>query len=195
MSKSQHNIICLEAEWQFRNDKRNTFCLNTEPLLHWLKEFHDCNVIYRHIVTKEDLVYYLHYFSTHKRETKDYDIVYIACHGWHHAISLEGKEGFIDLSELAEMSNGLFNNRIVHFGSCKTMANIPEAENFKAITGAKLVSGYQISVDPMTSAIADAAYFNEIMQYQNLGTLKNKDFSKFWSRYESLLNELKFSIV
>ena len=70
-----HNIICLVAEWQFRYDKDKTFNLNTQPLLHWLKEFHGCDIIYRHILTKEDLQYYLKYFATHKRETKGYDIV------------------------------------------------------------------------------------------------------------------------
>ena len=196
MANALHNIICLEADWEYRYDKRNNkFSLNTEPLLNWLRTFHGCDIVYRHILNKQDLQYYLDYFASHKREFKKYDIIYIACHGWHHAISLEGEDGDIDFSELAEMSNDLFKNRIIHFGSCKTMANISEAENFKAITGAKIVSGYQISVDPMTSAIADAAYFNEIMQYQNVGTLKNKDLSKFWSRYETLLNDLKFSIL
>ncbi|MBR3027582.1 MAG: hypothetical protein IKH58_05505 [Bacteroidales bacterium] len=191
-----HNIICLEAEWQFRYEKEEKkFSLNTQPLLHWLKEFHGCDIIYRHILTKEDLQYYLKYFATHKRETKGYDIVYIACHGWHHAISLEGDDGHIDLKELADMAKGFFKGRIVHFGSCKTLANLSEAEEFKAKTGAKMVSGYQISVDSMTSSIADAAYFNELMYYQNVGVIKNQDLSKFRSRYSSLLSELKFSII
>ena len=57
-----------------KEDKK--FSLNTQPLLHWLKEFHGCDIIYRHILTKEDLQYYLKYFATHKRETKGYDINY-----------------------------------------------------------------------------------------------------------------------
>lgn len=193
MTKSNHNIICLEAEWQFRDDK-NKFCLNTEPLLHWLKEFYGCEVIYRHILTKEDLRYYLHYFSTHKREVKGFDIVYIACHGWHHSISLEGEDGDIDLCELSEMANGFFEGKIVHFGSCKTLANESQAIEFKNTTGARLVSGYQVSVDAMTSSIVDVAYFNEIMQLQNVGILANELYSKFWSSYKSLLEDLKFKV-
>jgi len=193
MKKALHNIICLEAEWQFRQE--NTFNLNVEPLLHWLKEYHGCEVIYRHILTKEDLAYYLKYFATHKRETKEFDIVYIACHGWHHAITLEGEDGSIDLRELSEMSRGFFKDRIIHFGSCKTLANEQEACNFKEMTGAKLVSGYQISVDAMTSSIADAAYFNELMGYTNVGTIKNQGVSQFWKRYDSLLTDLRFTIV
>ena len=192
MANALHNIICLEAEWEYRNAKSNKFSLNTEPLLNWLRTFHGCDIVYRHILNKQDLQYYLNYFASHKREFNKYDIIYIACHGWHHAISLEGEDGQIDLSELSTMANGFFENRIIHFGSCKTLANSNEATKFKEACGARLVSGYEISVDAMSSAIADAAFFNEIMNYQNIGIFKNETTSKFRKRYESLHKELKF---
>ena len=195
MANALHNIICLEAEWEYRYDKRNNkFSLNTEPLLNWLRTFHGCDIVYRHILNKQDLLYYLDYFASHKREFKKYDIIYIACHGWHHAISLEGEDGHIDLCELKTMANGFFENRIIHFGSCKTLANTNEAINFKEYCGARLVSGYEISVDAMTSAIADAAFFNDIMNYQNIGIFKNETNCLFWKKYDSLLKELKFRI-
>ncbi len=92
------------------------------------------------------------------------------------------------------MANGFFENRIIHFGSCKTLANPDEVKRFKEDCGAKLVSGYEISVDAMTSAIADAAFFNEIMYYQNIGIFKNEASSKFRKRYESLHKDLKFRV-
>ena len=194
MANALHNIICLEAEWEYRYDKSNKFSLNTEPLLNWLRTFHGCDIVYRHILNKQDLQYYLDYFASHKREFKKYDIIYIACHGWHHAISLEGEDGHIDLCELKTMANGFFENRIIHFGSCKTLANPDEAKRFKKDCGARLVSGYEISVDAMTSAIADAAFFNEIMTYQNIGIFKNEATSIFRKRYESLHNDLHFRV-
>lgn len=51
MKKSSHNIICIEGEWEYREDKTK-FNLNTEPLLNWLKAFHGCDVVYRHIFVK-----------------------------------------------------------------------------------------------------------------------------------------------
>ena len=194
MANALHNIICLEAEWEYRNAKSNKFSLNTEPLLNWLRTFHGCDIVYRHILNKQDLHYYLDYFASHKREFKKYDIIYIACHGWHHAISLEGEDGHIDLCELKTMANGFFENRIIHFGSCKTLANPDEAKRFKEDCGARLVSGYEISVDAMTSAIADAAFFNEIMTCQNIGIFKNEASSIFRKRYESLHKDLKFCV-
>lgn len=38
MANVNHNIICLEAEWEYRKEKRNKFSLNTEPLLNWLRD-------------------------------------------------------------------------------------------------------------------------------------------------------------
>ena len=56
MANALHNIICLEAEWEYRYDKRNNkFSLNTEPLLNWLRTFHGCDIVYRHILNKQDL--------------------------------------------------------------------------------------------------------------------------------------------
>ena len=195
MENALHHIICLEAEWEYRNDKPdNTFSFNTEPLLNWLRTFHGCDIVYRHILNKQDLQYYLEYFASHKREFKKYDIIYIACHGKHHAISLEGEDGDIDLSELKTMANGFFENRIIHFSSCKTLANPDEVKKFKDACGARLVSGYAKNVDAMTSAIADAAFFNEAMYYKNIGIFKNKETSVFRKRYESLHNDLKFCV-
>ena len=41
-----HNIICLEAEWEYsEQNPKNSFSLNTLPMLNWLKEAYDCEVI------------------------------------------------------------------------------------------------------------------------------------------------------
>ena len=90
MKKNAHNIICLEAEWLYNSCKKdNRFNLKTEPLLNWLKEYHNCDVIYRHILHKADLLYYLDYFKPTKREFKDHEIIYFACHGNEATIHLE----------------------------------------------------------------------------------------------------------
>ena len=75
-----------------------------------------------------------------KREYKNYKIIYIACHGDVGTLSLEGKDGEINLEELAEMSGSFFEGRIVHFSSCSTLADPEAVEKFKKNTGAKLVS-------------------------------------------------------
>ena len=187
------NIICIEGEWEFNSQPaENRFSLNTEPLLHWLREFYSCDTVYRHILTKEDLLHYIQFFASHKRQFKGYEIIYISCHGWNHSLSLEGGEPAVDLAELAEMAGNFFEGRIVHFGSCKTMSNADAVLDFMRVTGAKLVSGYEVSVDPTKSAIADIAYFNELMNLENVGVIKNANTSRFRKTYASLLDELRF---
>lgn len=187
-----HNIICLEAEWLYNSGrKKDCFNLKTESLLNWLKEFHQCNVIYRHILHKADLQYYLEYFKSTKREFKDYEIIYIACHGNEATIHLEDED--VELDDLAEMATDFFEGRIVHFSSCKTFSNREAALRFKAKTKAKLVSGYTKSVDAMKSAIADMALFNDLMYItRNYGLITNESRSSFRKTYKSLLDELGF---
>lgn len=192
-----HNIICLEGEWQYAESqpKDNRFNLNTAPLLNWLKEYHDIDVIHRNILNRGDLEYYLRFLSPLKREFKKYNIVYIACHGWHHALSLEGEDGKIDLEELADISGDFFKDRIVHFSSCRTLANPDKIKQFKDAVGARLVCGYTKSVSPTKSAIADIALFNDLMSLQNVGRITNKERSKFWQSYRPLLEELGFEAI
>ena len=171
-AKPKHNIICFETEWRY-NFEQYKFDLNSEPLLRWLKEYHHCEVIHRQILSFEDLQHYLTYF--HKREFQKYDIFYFSIHGKTHKIAFElGEKTFLELSELAEIADGLFSDKIVHFSSYSTMANPSEADCFKTMTG--------------------AAYFNALMEYKNVSVLKNKN-NPFRKRYSSLLEDLRFTII
>lgn len=188
------NIICFEGEWLLNSQPHeNQFKLNSEPVLRFLQEYYGCEYIYRHVLTAEDLRYYLEYFRTHKRTGNKYGIVYIAAHGNPHSIDLEGEDGSIDLEELASTAGDFFENKIIHFSCCKTLSNKEAVEAFKAATRAKLVCGYEISVDPMKSAIADTALLNELMNLTNVGCIKNKNASRFRKTYQSLLDELRFT--
>lgn len=190
MKRKAHNIICFEAEWLY-NSGDNRFNLKTEPLLNCLKEFHQCDVIYRHILHKPDLQHYLDFFKSSKREFKNHSIVYIACHGANAAIHLE--DGDIDLDTLAEMSGNFFEDRIIHFSSCNTLSDPKAVLRFKSKTKAKLVSGYTKTVDAMKSAIADMALFNALMYIdRKFGIITNKERSSFRKTYSTLLDELGF---
>lgn len=195
---SIHNIICLESEWLYsrQQEKDNRFNLKTQPILEWLKAYHACEVIHRHVLTRTDLEYYLDYFSSNRQKYRKYNIIYIASHGNSHAISLEGDDGLIDLSELVSMTSNskFFNEKIVHFSCCKTLLNKEKAECFKRESGARLVCGYTKSVDPMKSSIADMALFNDIMYLKNVGHILNRERSKFWKTYGTLLDELGFVV-
>ena len=106
-------------------------------------------------------------------------------------IHLEDED--IELDALADMAEGFFEGRIVHFSSCKTLADSEAAQRFKCRAKAKLVSGYTKSVDAMKSAIADMDLFNDLMYItRNFGLVTYNERSSFRKTYRSLLEELGF---
>ncbi|MDE6654949.1 MAG: hypothetical protein K2K37_11255 [Muribaculaceae bacterium] len=190
---TKHNIICLEAEWEFSEENRdNRFSLNTLPMLNWLKESYDCEIIYRRFRTKSDLKYYLDYFRTHTEEKFDkYDVIYFACHGEKKGLWIEGKS--IPLTTLAKWAKGFFKNKVIHFSSCRTMSNKIDSKHFKKDCQALMVSGYQISVDAMDSSIADIAIMNDLLSQEKFHIERYTDReSEFIQRYVSLLDALHF---
>ena len=188
-----HNIICLEAEWEYsERNRKNRFSLNTLPMLNWLKEAYDCEIIYRRIRTKSDLKYYLDYFRTHEEEEfEKFDIIYFACHGEKKSLWIEGQT--IPLTTISKWAKGFFEDKILHFSSCRTMSNKIDSKHFKRDCLAKMVSGYQISVDAYDSGIADIALLNDLLSQKDIDIERYTDCeSEFYTRYESLLSDLHF---
>lgn len=188
-----HNIICLEAEWEYsKRNPNNRFSLNTLPMLNWLKEAYDCEVIYRKIRTKSDLKYYLDYFRTHEEEEfEKFDIIYLVCHGEKKSLWIEGQT--IPLTTISKWAKGFFEDKIIHFGSCRTMSNKIDSKHFKKNCQALMVSGYQVSVDAMDSSIADIVIMNDLLSQEDIDIERYTDKeSEFNLRYESLLEALHF---
>lgn len=188
-----HNIICLEAEWEYsERNPNNRFSLNTLPMLNWLKEAYDCEVIYRKIRTKSDLKYYLDYFRTHEEDDfGKFDIIYFACHGEKKSLWIEGQT--IPLTTISKWAKGFFEDKILHFSSCRTMSNKIDSKHFKNDCQALMVSGYQVSVDAMDSSIADIAIMNDLLSQNEIYVERYTDKeSEFNQRYKSLLDDLHF---
>ena len=188
-----HNIICLEAEWEYsERNPNNRLSLNALPMLNWLKETYDCEVIYRKIRIKSDLKYYLDYFRTHEEEEfEKFDIIYFACHGEKKSLWIEGQT--IPLTTISKWAKGFFEDKILHFGSCRTMSNRIDSKHFKKDCQALMVSGYQVSVDAMDSSIADIAIMNDLLSQEDIDIERYTDKkSEFNLRYESLLDALHF---
>ena len=201
------NIICFETEWLYNHqEKDKRFNLNCRPVLQCLKDFYGCDFIYRNFLTKDNLKYYMDYFNKPAFKPKKYPIVYISTHGWNSSIHVEGAQvkktqnkqveeenrSDIKLSDLAQISPGFFEGRIVHFSSCKTLVKEEDALDFQYETGASYVSGYKRSVDAMRSVILDMAYFNFLQRYSAKAVANGVLFKK---RYGSLMEDLEFTIV
>ena len=191
--QTTHNIICLEAEWEYsEQNPDNRFSLNTLPMLNWLKESYDCEVIYRRFRTKFDLKYYINYFRSHREENFDkYDVIYISCHGEKKSLLIEGQS--IPLKTLANWAKGFFKDKVIHFSSCRTMSNKIDSKHFKRDSQALMVSGYQKFVDAMDSSIADIAIMNDLLSQEEFDVERYTDReSEFYQKYKSLLDTLDF---
>ena len=71
--------------------------------------------------------------------------------------------------DFANENEGIFRGKFVHFGSCRTFKmNDSEIKQFKRLTGAIMVSGYERSVEMTTSFIFEAWLLNTLYRYPNL---------------------------
>lgn len=134
----------------------------------------------------DELKYYLHQFSKKEYSAK-YDILYLSFHGNTHSICLEGEKKEIELNDLIEFGENAFENRFVHFSSCRTLLGSEEIiKDFKERSHAKIVSGYTTSVDSALSAIHDIALFGEYIKRTRLNTIENHLKKNFGGLEESL---------
>lgn len=157
-------IICIETDWEVTK-KNNRRHMDTESLVRFLHETHQVPYIFRCVATKRELQYYLKQFSKEEYKKK-YEIMYLSFHGNPYTIHLEGDNEDISLDDLVELGGSVFQNRYVHFSSCKTMFRDENvALQFKNDSKAKLVSGYSKSVNTVTSAIHDISLFDTIIRY------------------------------
>lgn len=162
-------IICIETEWEIttRSSRRD---LNSEPLLQFLSKTYSIPYVYRKVATIEELRYYFKHFRK-KEYVENYNVFYFSFHGNTHAISLESGV-ILDLEKLSDLSDGLFEGKFVHFGSCRTMLGSQSAiDNFCYSSGAKMVSGFTTSVDCALCAIHDAAFMAEIMSCKQVSSI------------------------
>lgn len=163
-------IICIETEFEITSRKK--LHLNSEPILQFLSKTYGIPYIYRKVATIEELKYYFKQFK--KKEYFDkYHLFYFSFHGETHLISFESGDT-LNLSELSNISNGIFKGKFVHFGSCRTMLGSQTAiQDFCTTTGAKMVSGFTKSVNFDLCAIHDAAFIAETIMCKQTPTIIN----------------------
>ncbi|MDP4201112.1 MAG: hypothetical protein Q8861_00330 [Bacteroidota bacterium] len=184
-------IFCLETEWDLTKTKKMRDKTSIQPLLTFLEQTEKIEYVFRNVASRTDLGYYLSHLKY--KTYNDFQIVYFAFHGSSKAIDIPFEPNNpLTFDELAEISNGLLHDKIVHFGSCRTLnTSDQKIREFKESTGAKLVSGYTKTIDFVRSSILDIAYFCELDRAINLGTIENK----MNKRYGELMKDLGFKII
>ncbi len=169
MAKSKtKGIFCLEGDWYGVKDPTTV-----EPVLRLLKSCNDYRVpyIHRDVGTVEEFYYYLRKWC--QRGMAAYPILYLGFHGNPGMIYVgeqKGSGGEITLEILAERLKGCCRGRVIHFGSCGTLAAHGQRINsFLRKTGAAAVCGFKTDVDWLDSTTFDLLL---------LGHMQHRSFRK-----------------
>lgn len=178
-------IFCLEGEW----DKSLKPKYSVESYLKYLDEAFSVRYIYRKVNSSVSLQKYLNTIGTKKYQ--DYKVVYFAFHGDPRGIELDHSE-FLDFDQLAKIAGDSFQDRIIHFGSCRTLlGSESKILEFKKMTGARIISGYTRSVDFFDSSLLDMAFLKNVVEYDRPGHIEN------WikEKYPRLSEDLGFKVI
>lgn len=178
-------IFCLEGEWEKSLKPK----YSVESYLKYLEEAFSVRYIYRKVNSSVSLQKYLNILVQKRYE--DYRVIYLAFHGNSKGIELDHSE-FLNLDQLVELAGDSFQDRIIHFGSCRTLlGSESKLLDFKRSTGARIVSGYSRSVDFFDSSLLDMAFLKNIVEYERPGHIENwiKD------KYPRLSEDLGFKVI
>ena len=187
----EKGLICIQTGEFAKYRTDNQFA--ALPLLEFMKQQMGIDYIYRQIVTRQELEYYLKKIADKHFQNK-FSVVYFSFHGEPENLSLtqNGKNN-ISLNDIADMVAPYesFLNRHIHFSTCETLKCDEEIiKRFKKIVGAKTVSGYTECVDSTAAFINELAYFHQIFNYTSIATYK-----KHMADYQNQLNKLGFTII
>jgi len=177
-------VFCLEGDWQ--KDLRDNS--SVRAALNFLQQNCKINYIYKQCGTRENLEYYLSLWQ--QKKYKDYSICYFAFHGQPESIQV-GKE-FVTLDELADMLQGSCHDKIIHFGSCKTLnTDSKNIRRFIEHTGALGVCGFETEINFVESSAFDMILIEMFQQYKDISML-DKNIRK---NYRGTVKRLQFKLV
>ena len=166
-----NKVFCLETEWE-QSVYDLKYDSQAKPLLEFFSNSCGVNFSFRQVATPSDFKYYISHLK--QASYKDFSIVYLCFHGEKGIIHFagsdnKGKCSICSLIDFANENEGIFRGKFVHLGSCRTFKmNDSEIKQFKRLTGAIMVSGYERSVEMTTSFIFEAWLLNTLYHYPNL---------------------------
>ncbi|WP_194973654.1 DUF6642 family protein [Aquiflexum lacus] len=182
-------IFCLEGEWHSKDLRDQS---TVETYLRFLKETFGIDYLFRKVNTRESLFKYLELLGRYsKKQYKDYSIIYLAFHGDHREIFLDDVES-VEIDELLDIKFNPLQNRIVHFGSCRTLKlNFRDLEYFWTKSKTKAVSGFTKNVDFLEASIFDIAYLYKLSTLDQ----KGKVYNHIKTKYERHSKDLGFVYI
>jgi hypothetical protein len=181
-------VFCLEGAWDPDLKSKQS----VRYMLQLLSAVEGLSHIYRDVATLEELRFYLQRWG--QKRYKDHPILYLAFHGQPQTV-LVGKQS-ISLDEIAALLAGRCEKRIIHFGTCGTLAtDRRNISRFLRRTGAVAVCGFLGDIDWLKSTAFDLLLF-EIIQRYEISLRGIPAFHREVKRsYPQLYRELGFRLV
>ena len=185
-------IFCLETEWE-QSVYDMKYDSQAKPLLEFLNNSNGIDYTFRQVATKADFDYHISHLM--RASYKDYNIVYLCFHGNKGKIAFAdsgryGDKDSIGLLEFAKDNEGIFEGKVVHYGSCSTFkVGEDEIMEFKRLTLASMVTGYQKDVEMTGSFIFEAWLLNALHNHpqfraKRLLDLAQKEMPYFIDKYK-----------
>ena len=193
-TRQTRGVYCIETVWYGDDDRTSV-----RPVLQLLEDLYGAPYIHRDAATKDELFHYLTKWQA--LDPKDYPILYLGFHGSEDGkIWLETSDGKKDMVNYEVLQDQLWsscNNRLVHFGSCGSLAGV-DWDRFLEQTRASAVSGYHEDVAFEDSAAFELVYLADL-QYHHGKSLTptvaetvHSNMTKRGSPYRGLSSYLEF---
>ena len=165
-ARRKPGVLCLEGEWYGADDRTSV-----QPLLDMLERSGHITMMWRDVATREELRFYVERWA-HKRWST-YPLLYLGFHGAPGEFFVGNTP--VTLDDLAADLEGKCVGRILHFGSCATLAVAPgELEVFRRRTGAHAVSGYTAAVDWLEASAFEILLLNELIKSGEVETVQQR---------------------
>ena len=164
MKRETHGIFCLEGDWWDDFNRTST----VKPVLKLLAQGVGPSVpfVHRDVATLEEFKHYCERWS--RKGTGKFPILYLAFHGGPAELFIGRgrRDARVTLDELAEFLGDDLRGRLIHFGSCETLAtDRRNIARFLKRTGAVAVTGFKREVDWLYSSVFDVLLFEVLLRF------------------------------
>ena len=160
-ARHTRGIYCIETVWYGDADRTSV-----RPVLQLLEDLYAAPYIHRDAATKDELFHYLTKWLG--LDPQEYPILYLGFHGSEDGkIWLEtsdGRKDMVNYEVLADQLESSCKNRLVHFGSCGSLAGV-DWDWFLEQTKASGVSGYNEDVAFEDSAAFELIYLADLQYH------------------------------
>lgn len=178
--ESDFKIYCIEAVDDVQKEHQSKIW----PYLEQLSQKHHIHSLYKSFDSMETLIEAIEYLLDIDKEESEYLILYFILTGQGNEIIIDGI--VYRLEELAEIFEGRFEGKTIHFSNTKSLELEEESfQYFLDLTKAKALSGYTKSASVL-SAELDMYFFSLHKDYYEPKEIVHamyKDYAKLYHKF------------